>query len=89
MLTIQNFVDCGECSKTYGKNLSFIDFFNFSHMQQDSNKTGEIDDKQDDVISQYNQPMEYLLAAADVESPLPLTYQTFDWETATEKEKNA
>ena len=47
-----------------------------------------IDDNQTDVITKYNQAMGCLSAAAGVESPLPLTHQTFNWTTASEKEKN-
>ena len=46
-----------------------------------------IEDKQTDVITKYNQAMECLSAAAGVESSLPLTHQTFNWTTASEKEK--
>ena len=48
-----------------------------------------INDKQTDVITKYNQAMECLSAAAGVESPLPLTRQTFNWTTASEKEKKS
>ena len=52
-------------------------------------KYRDINDKQTDVITKYNQAMECLSAAAGVESPLPLTRQTFNWTTASEKEKKS
>ena len=48
-----------------------------------------INDKQTDVITKYNQAMECLSVAAGVESPLPLTRQTFNWTTELEKEKKS
>ena len=56
--------------------------------EDSSNTEEEINYKQEDVITKYNQGIEYLSAAGGVENPLPLTHQTFDWETASEKEKN-